>query len=144
MSIGSTGDDDDELLKWAECDEGDWDVPEELRKHPEGGIVANFAIIVLSSRYTAASINQAVGRLIVEGSDFNIWFAIEAKKRVSSLALLQLSETSMRLLRPCWDSWKNYERAYGQQPASFPVVEAQRLMDALSAAREGFRSARDI
>ncbi|MFJ8211196.1 hypothetical protein [Streptomyces sp. NPDC096033] len=134
--------DDDELLAWMESEES-WAIPEELRR-PANGIASNFAIIVLSSRFTSSSINQAVGALIVESSGFTTWFATEAKGRMNSLDLLKLSETSMRLLRPCWESWKAYEEAHEEQMPKFPIEQAQNLLTSLTAARNGFRTARGL
>ncbi|MFM9447021.1 hypothetical protein [Streptomyces acidiscabies] len=135
--------DDEELLAWIEKDSNNWELPNELRT-PASGIVDNFAIIVLSSRFTSSVINRAVGRLIIDGAEFSGWFFEKAKSQENSLRLLQLSETSMRLLRPCWEAWKAYERAYEEQPTEFPTIEAQNLLVALEAAHEGFRTSRGL
>ncbi|MER8091802.1 hypothetical protein [Streptomyces goshikiensis] len=135
--------DDEELLAWIENDSDNWELPDELRA-PSNGIVENFSIIVLSSRFTSSVINRAVGRLIIDGAEFSSWFLEEAKGRENSLRLLQLSETSMRLLRPCWEGWKAYERAHEERPADFPTVEVQNLLAAMDAAHEGFRTSRGL
>ncbi|QNP62499.1 hypothetical protein [Streptomyces genisteinicus] len=135
--------DDEELLAWIENDPDNWELPDELRM-PASGIVENFAIIVLSSRFTSAAINQSVGRLITDSAEFSTWFFEEAKGQENPLRLLQLSETSMRLLRPCWKAWKVYERAYEENSTEFPSVEAQNLLAALDAAHNGFRTPRGL
>ncbi|MFG2393833.1 hypothetical protein ACGFYF_33765 [Streptomyces lavendulae] len=133
--------DDDELLAWIEGESEDWDIPEELRG-PANGIVVNFAIIVLSSRFASSVINQAVGRLVVEGEGFTNWFSSEAKGSLEPIALLRLSEMSACLVRPCWESWKAYERAFEEHVTAFPSVEARSLLKALADAHRGFKDAR--
>lgn len=123
--------------EWIEEVPSGWTPPEELRV-PTGIVRLDLPIMMLSSGSLGNDLIDLVGQLLSEGSRFSMWFAVEAKKKVSPKDLAILSMTVSNQLQPVYEAWKEFIDAYessGRKVGTFDSEESElkrSLLDAIS------------
>jgi hypothetical protein len=97
---------------WLNSIPDEWIPPPEIRG-PASSPMINLMIKLLESRIIGNDTIELVGTLIAEKSRFSMWFAVEAKVKVSSNEeLARLSLLGHVGARSIYDAWIEYVRAY--------------------------------